>query len=56
MNAQKNSWWWLPWMIVSLALAMILVAFYYGGSTLGLPLAVGVAVGAAVVWSRRARA
>ena len=55
MSTQQTSW-WLPWMLILLALAMILGSFYYGGSTLGLPMAIGVAVGAAAVWSRRTRA
>ena len=55
MSTQQTSW-WLPWMMFVLALTMILGSFYYGGSTLGLPTTIGVAVGAAVVWSRRTRA
>ena len=55
MSTQQTSW-WLPWMLLLLATAMILGSFYYGGSILGLPMAIGVAVGAAAAWSRRTRA
>ncbi len=55
MNAQKTSWWWLPWAMIVLTLAMILGCFYYGGTTLGLPMVVGATVGSIAAFTRRTR-
>jgi hypothetical protein len=42
--------------MIIFALAMVLGSFYYGGSTHGISVLIGVAVGSAVAWSRRTRA
>jgi hypothetical protein len=52
MSTQQTSW-WMPWMMFIFALAMILGSFYYGGSTLGLPVMIGTLFGALAVMSRR---
>jgi hypothetical protein len=54
MSTQKTVW-WLPWMMAIATLAMLLGCFYYGGTTLGLPMVIGAIVGSAAVLSRRVR-
>ncbi|MFN8512204.1 MAG: hypothetical protein U0232_17220 [Thermomicrobiales bacterium] len=54
MSTQQTSW-WLPWMMFVLALAIVLGSFYYGGTTLGLPVMIGTLAGSLAVFFRRAR-
>jgi hypothetical protein len=55
MGAQDTSGGWLVWLLTMFLLVLIVASFYYGGSTLGLPMIIGALIGGAAVLSRYAR-